>query len=77
MPLHSLADLSNIEVVDIPAVQTSLGGGVAGREVFSAASIPQAQIAIGIIKLTPAQYTALVSAGTTDPNTLYILTEDA
>jgi hypothetical protein len=58
------------------AHRTALGAGAAGDLIFTSATKPDAQAAVGLVTLTPAAYAALVSSGTTDPDTIYIVQEE-
>jgi hypothetical protein len=54
---------------------SALGGTAIGSSVFTADTKAEAQTAIGIVQITPAAYTDLVTAGTVDATTLYLLCE--
>lgn len=58
-----------------PLALDALGGTAVGIGVFSADTKADAQTAIGIVQITPAAYTDLVTAGTVDATTLYLLCE--
>ena len=57
------------------AHRTALGAGAAGDAIFTSATKSAAQTAAGFVTITPANYAALVAAGTTDANTIYIVQE--
>lgn len=71
-----LSDALNFSSNTIAAATlVNLGGGATGIPVFESATIDEAQTAIGLVKITPAEYAALVVAGTTNASTIYIVTE--
>jgi hypothetical protein len=57
------------------ATRTNLGGGAVGQDIFMASTKSGAQTAIGIVKITPANYAALVASSGTSVETIYIVQE--